>query len=35
MVVSAGRYCDSGVNPTDAIADFDPQYISDAQLGGP
>jgi hypothetical protein len=23
------------VNPTDALADFDPRYISDAQLGGP
>jgi hypothetical protein len=23
------------INPTDALADFDPRYISDAQLGGP
>jgi hypothetical protein len=25
----------STINPTDALADFDPRYISDAQLGGP
>jgi hypothetical protein len=23
------------INPTDALPDFDPSYISDAQLGGP
>lgn len=23
------------INPTDALTDFDPRYISDAQLGGP
>jgi len=23
------------INPTDALAEFDPRYISDAQLGGP
>jgi len=25
----------AAINPTDALADFDPRYISDAQLGGP
>jgi len=23
------------INPTDALADFDPRYINDGQLGGP
>jgi hypothetical protein len=25
----------AAINPTDALAEFDPRYISDAQLGGP
>jgi hypothetical protein len=25
----------AGINPTDALAEFDPRFISDAQLGGP
>jgi hypothetical protein len=25
----------AAINPTDALADFDPRYISDADLGGP
>jgi hypothetical protein len=25
----------TAINPTDALADFDPRYISDVQLGGP
>jgi hypothetical protein len=27
--------CGSTINPTDALADFDPRHISDAQLAGP
>jgi hypothetical protein len=30
-----GALWGAAINPTDALADFDPRYISDAELGGP